>query len=64
MTVIVLVGGMPWPKIGATDYYSQLGLLDKGHEIKGFVGCNSWEVSGIGPAKWPYKVWIVGPLMR
>ena len=29
--------GMPWPKTGATYYHAQIGLLDKGWAIKGFV---------------------------
>ena len=35
---------MPWPKAGATQYHAQLGLPDKGHAIKGFVICNSWDL--------------------
>ena len=42
-TLIVLVGGMPWPKTGATQYHAQLSLPDKGRAIKGFVVCNSWD---------------------
>ena len=30
MTLIVRVGGIPWPKTGATHYHAHLGLLDKG----------------------------------
>ncbi len=30
---------MPWPKIGATHYFAQLG-----HAIKGWDVCNSWEL--------------------
>ncbi len=35
---------MPWPKTGATQYHEQLGLTDKGREIKGLVVCNSWDL--------------------
>ncbi len=38
------MGGMPWPQTGATHYHAQLGLLDKGREIKGLVICNSWDL--------------------
>ena len=30
---------MPWLKTGATHYHAQLGLLDKGREIKELVVC-------------------------
>ncbi len=30
---------MPWHQTGATHYYTQLGLPDKGHAIKGLVVC-------------------------
>ena len=34
-----IVGGLPWPQIGATQYHAQqLGLSDKG-AIKGLVVC-------------------------
>ncbi len=33
------VGGMPWPKTGATQYHAQLGLSDKGRAVKGLVVC-------------------------
>ncbi len=32
-TLIVGVGGMPWPKTGATHYYALLGLRGKGCAI-------------------------------
>ncbi len=38
------VGGMPWPKTGATQYHAQLGLPDKGRAIKGMVVCNNWDL--------------------
>ena len=38
------MGGMPWPKTGATQYHEQLGLPDKGHAIKGLVVCNEWDL--------------------
>ena len=28
---------MPWPQIGATQYHTQVGFLDKGRAIKVFV---------------------------
>ena len=28
---------MPWPQTGTTHYIAQLGLLEKGRAIKGFV---------------------------
>ena len=31
------LGGMTWPKIGATHCYEQLGPTDKGRAIKGLV---------------------------
>ena len=37
MSLIVRVGGLFWSKIGATCYYAQLGLPDKGRAIKGMV---------------------------
>ena len=36
-TLIVRVGGMPWPQTGATHNHAQLGLPDKGRAIKGLV---------------------------
>ena len=30
---------MPWPETGATHYYEQLGLPDKGRAIKGLTVC-------------------------
>ena len=38
------MGGIPWPKTGATHYHAQLGLPDKGRAIKGLVVCNSWDL--------------------
>ena len=35
---------MPWPKPGATFYFEQLGLPDKGRALKGLVVCNSWDL--------------------
>ena len=35
---------MPWPQTGATQYYAQLGLPDKGRAIKWLVVCNSWDL--------------------
>ncbi len=35
--ITVRVGGMPWAQTGTTHYHAQLGLLDKGHPIKGMV---------------------------
>ncbi len=35
---------MHWPETGATQYYAQLGLLDKGSTIKELVVCNNWEL--------------------
>ncbi len=32
------------PKTGATYYLAQLGLLEKGHAIKGLVVCKSWAL--------------------
>ena len=45
MTLIVFVGGMPWPKTDVTQYHTQLGLPDKGRAIKG-LGSRA-----LGPAK-------------
>ena len=39
MTLIVRVGAMPWIIKGATNYNTQLGLLDKGRAIKGSIVC-------------------------
>ncbi len=33
-----------WPETGATQYYAQLGLPDKGRAIKGLVVCNYWSL--------------------
>ncbi len=35
---------MHWPKTGATQYYAQLGLPDKGCIIKGLVVCNNRDL--------------------
>ncbi len=35
---------MPWPHSGATQYYAQLGLPDKGQAINGLVVCNNWDL--------------------
>ena len=35
---------MPWPQSGATQYHAQLGLTDKGREIKELVVCNNWDL--------------------
>ncbi len=53
MTLIVLIGGMPWQQTGATQYNTQLGLADKGHAIKGLVVCNSWVLDL--HQSWMYK---------
>ncbi len=37
-TLIVRVGGMPWPQTGATHLHVQQGLSEKGRAIKG-IGC-------------------------
>ncbi len=42
-TLIVSVRGMPYPKIGTTQYHTQLGLQDKGCKIKGLVVCTNWD---------------------
>ncbi len=41
---------MPRPKAGATQDNVLLGLTDKGHTIKVFVVCNSWNVSAFRPS--------------
>ncbi len=35
---------MPWPQTGATQYYAQLGLPDKGRTIKGLVVRNNRDL--------------------
>ncbi len=35
---------MPWPQTGATQYHTQLGLLDKVRAIKVLVVCNNWDL--------------------
>ena len=35
---------MPWPQAGATQYHAQLGLPEKGREIKWLVVCNNWNL--------------------
>ena len=42
---------MPWSKTGVTYYHERQGLSDKIRAIKGLVVCNSWDVSGVEPAK-------------
>ncbi len=44
VTLILWVGGMPWPKTCATQYHAiaQLGL--PGRAIKGMAVCNSWDL--------------------
>ena len=43
---------MPWPQTGATQSHAQLGLSEKGREIKGLVVCNDWDLArAIGLAK-------------
>ncbi len=39
-----LIGGMPWPQTGATQYHAQVRLPDKGRAIKGLVVCNNWDL--------------------
>ena len=36
-TLLAKVGGMPWPKTGASHYHAQIGLPDKGYAIKVLV---------------------------
>ncbi len=36
--------GIHWLKIGAIHNFSQIGLLYKGHKIKGLVVCNGWTL--------------------
>ncbi len=43
-TLIVKMGGMPWPQTGGTQYHAQLRLPDKGHAIKVLVICNDWDL--------------------
>ena len=38
-TLIVRVGGMPWPKTGAFHYHTQLKLPDKRRAMKGLFVC-------------------------
>ena len=38
-SLIVRVGGMPWPLTDATHYHAQLALRDKGLAIKELVVC-------------------------
>ncbi len=35
---------MPWPKTGATQYHTQLGLSDKDRAIKRLVVCNNRDL--------------------
>ncbi len=35
---------MPWPQTGATQYHAQLGLSDKGRQIKELIVCNNWDL--------------------
>ena len=42
--VIINARGMPSPQTGATQYYPQLGLPDKGRAIKMLVVCNEWDL--------------------
>ena len=35
LDIYTMIGGIPWPKPGATLYYAQLKLSDKGLVIKG-----------------------------
>ncbi len=37
--MVVSVGGMPWLETGATHYYAQLEISNKG-----LVVCNSWDL--------------------
>ncbi len=39
-TLLVRVGGMPWPKIDANQYHIQFEFPDKGRAIKELVVCN------------------------
>ncbi len=40
----ILVGEMPCPQTGATQYHAQLGLPDKGRAIKGLVVSNDLDL--------------------
>ncbi len=42
VTLIVWLGGMPWPQTGATQYHAQLRLPDKDRAIKGLQ--LNWEL--------------------
>ncbi len=35
---------MTWPQTGATQYFAQLLLQDKGRAIKGLVVSNDWDL--------------------
>ena len=41
------VGGMPWSKIGATYYHTQLGLIVNDHTIRELVFC--WVLLNLIP---------------
>ena len=43
---------MPWPRTGVTHCHVYLGPSDKGRAIKGFIVCNSFDVSVFGPTTW------------
>ncbi len=66
-TLILSVGDIPWPQLGATHYHAQLGLQDKGRVIKKWAVCyvvsmvriyeEDWsndicKVRGFGPLLW------------
>ncbi len=71
-TLIVWVGGMPWPQTGAIQYHVQLGLPDKRRAIRGLVVCNSWDpepwdlLNGLAPGCYQPspEVWLVCSLVN
>ena len=38
------MGGIPWPKTGASQYHTQFGLPEKDCAIKGLVFFNDWDL--------------------
>ena len=44
---------MPWPKAGATQYHTELGLPDKSRASKGLVVCYLVWLESLG--------WVCGP---
>ncbi len=43
MKGFVKIGGMPWPKTGATPYHVQSDFQKKGHAIKVLAVCKTFE---------------------